>query len=136
MKSLLLLVVLGMSSTVTVAKAESVSWLEGGYTVNATEDETSVAKANGDNNAPLQVTLAAGQTVSLLGNVYVKADDTLVVLKWALDQGYIAYTDQYIENIVHIEVAAADSIAVANQVAQLKGVTTAAPRYQAPRVKK
>lgn len=132
MKKLLLVMV--VSSLSSVLHAESVSWLEDESTVSATNTGVMAKSLNGTNQP--SVTLATGQQVALLGNVYVKADDTHTVLTWALNNGYVAYVDTYIQGAVHIEVAADQSIEVAAQVAQLQGVTTAAPRYKAAVVHK
>lgn len=123
-----------LGSLMTMAHAESVSWLEDGDSVVATDNGVVTKSVNGTTQP--QVTLSTGQLVTLLGSVYVKAEDTHEVTAWALNNGYVATIDPYIDNAVHVEVDASQSIAVANQIAQLKGVITAAPRYQTKKVRK
>lgn len=118
------------------ASANSLKWLDDGEIV-----ETIETKVLNENNSSLQsktislkqknrVTLGTGQTVTLIGGVYVKGNNRDAIVEWANDNGYDAKKDKYIDNAVHIETSASESIKVANDVAKIKGVTTAAPKYR------
>jgi len=86
--------------------------------------------------APLTVTLATGEEVVLTGGVYVKAENTSVVLAWAMVNNYIALESPYITGAIDVQTTPEESIEVANVIAGLEGVTTAAPKYRRPVVAK
>ena len=133
-KYLLPMILTGVIS-IGCANAETVKWLDDGSVVHTIDSEDTVAKrsASSDN---LTVTLASGQDVVLTGGVYVKAEDTSKVLAWALTNGYVALEDKYIKGAVTIQTTPVQSIAVANAVAEIEGVTTAAPKYRTKLVPK
>ena len=123
------------------ASAEPVKWLEDGSDMHATAPEVTSQKrldgTDGDTQtAKPTVTLATGQEVVLTGGVYVKADDTSVVLAWAVTNDYIALEHPYISGAIDVQTTAEESITVANMIAELAGVTTAAPKYRKPVVPK
>lgn len=120
--------------------AEPVKWLEDGSAMHATTSEAPLnrtdATANSDTEQDVVVTLATGQDVILTGGVYVKTENTAAVLAWAMSNDYIALESPYIPGAIEVETTAEDSIAVANQIAELEGVNTAAPKYRKPLVPK
>ena len=122
------------------ASAEPVKWLEDGADMHATTTEISQRKQETAGDAAeipkVTVTLATGQEVILTGGVYVKTQNTAAVLAWAMTNNYIALESPYISGAINVQTTPEESIAVANAIAQLDGVTTAAPKYRMPVVAK
>lgn len=133
-KSHISLIALSSLLSLAAAQAAEIQWLEGGNTVNASQSDIQ-AKGN-DTDNPVEATLATGVVVTLSGGVYVKADDTNVVLAWAQANNYVAEEDQFIPNAINVQTIPEQSITVANAIAELDGVTTAMPNYRAPLVPK
>lgn len=148
---LIAMTVFGLSTTNAFAdNATPVSWLDDGATVSATVYQTEVdvqATSESATTSSAQattasktttteetehvtITLSTNTTATLTGNVYVEAENPALVLAWAQANGYIALESPYITNAITVETTAAESINVANQIAEIEGVTTAAPRYQ------
>lgn len=130
-----------LATCVGCVTAGPVVWKERGNIVSATTDSTvseteNVVVARSTDSEKPTITLPTGKVVTLTGGVYVKSKDTAVVLAWALENGYTATKDEYSSDVVHIEAAPEDSISIANKVATLEVVTTAAPNYSTPKVLK
>lgn len=122
------------------AIANNLTWLESGSTVHASPvSDPSAASARNKPDAaatPVLVKLATGQTVRLSGGVYVKAKDPSLVVAWAQSMGLVATEDNAIEGAVLVETTPEQSIGIAAQLAQVEGVSTAAPRYKTRKVLK
>ena len=116
-------------------QADEVKWLESGSVIHATQDSRP-AKSARDGTVKQQVTLSTGVVATLTGGVYAKAEDTSVVLAWALENNYLAFEDEFIPNAINIQTTPEQSLDVADAVAKLEGVTTAMPNYRTPRVLK
>lgn len=124
----LLIVGLGLNT------ACAATWLDDGATVKTVSPKENNNSNIKTKNATLkdsnQVTLGTGEKVVLIGGVYVKAKDPDSIVDWAQANGYEARKDKYTKNAVHITTTAAESITVANVIAKLDNVTTAAPKYR------
>lgn len=137
MKITLIYSMLAMS-VVGCANAESVSWKERGNTVSASAGSSAKSGSAAKPSAkPVHmIKLSTGQMARLTGGVYVKAKDPYAVLAWAVENGHTAKKDAFSSDVVHIESAPSESVALANVVGKLDGVTTAAPNYKVPKVVK
>ena len=128
-KYLLPIVFTGVFS-IGCANAETVKWLDDGNVVSTIDSEETLAKRSTDSTENLIVTLATGQEVTLTGDVYVQTDDVAGVLAWALTNGYVALEEEYVAGAITIQTTPGQSVSVANAVAEIEGVTTAAPKYK------
>ena len=134
-KYLLPIVFTGVFS-IGCVNAETVKWLDDGNVVSTIDSEETLAKRSTDSTENLTVTLATGQEVTLTGGVYVKTDNVAGVLAWALTNGYVALEEEYVAGAITIQTTPGQSVSVANAVAELEGVTTAAPKYKSKLVTK
>ncbi|MDQ7068388.1 MAG: hypothetical protein Q9M40_10690 [Sulfurimonas sp.] len=129
MKNSIIKAALIVSIGATASYALSAQWLDDGNVVHTTQTQSTITSRSTSTTQANQVTLATGETVTITGGVYVKSTNPDAVVLWATQSGYEAKKDRYIKGAVHIQTPANESIAVANAVAQLEGVTTAAPKY-------
>lgn len=130
-KYILLISTSSMIIGLSIAYANS--WLDDGATVHSSDSNHTKVKSKSldtKNSSELKIILATGVEVILTGGVYVKAEEPEDILAWAQANGYTATKDKYIKNAVHIESTAPKSIELANLVAKLEGVSTAAPKYR------
>ena len=146
MKFFIMLITLSVVSASCSVYANQVSWKERGNTVSATAVSTPITSALDLNGVAAKsstivedkptITLATGQTATLTGGVFVQTTDVSTALSWATENGHIASEDQYSSDVVHIESSPEESMAIANAVAEVPGVSTAAPNYSVPNVKR
>jgi hypothetical protein len=131
---------LSMLAGLSLASATTVSWLDGGSVVNTLESKeinsTVTKSVSSTKTDKSKVTLATGEEINLTGGVYVKVDKSEAVLKWAKNNGYEAKEDKYTKGAVHIVTTVEQSILVANAIANLEGVTTAAPKFRRKLIRK
>jgi hypothetical protein len=130
MKNYFIKITLAVTTIGTLSCATSEKWLDDGDVVHTVETNTLSKTKNTTSTVENQVTLGTGETVTLIGGVYVKAKNPDSIVTWANESGYKAKKDKYIKGAVHIETTPEVSIYVANQVAKLDDVTTSAPKYR------
>lgn len=132
---------------ITNACATPTTWLDGGSKVNANIQESNSSKTSEldtkinksldkSNDEPFEVTLATGAKTIIIGGVYVKTKKVQTVLDWAQKNGYTAIEHTFIDGAINITTTPSQAIEVANQIAQLEGVSTAAPKQSKKLIKK